>query len=92
MDHIEKGARIGRSREYHKKTDAEIVGGGHINPDGTSYLPEELWKLAQEALSGGLKDKIFSLELEIMKKGQELDFLKELDAHPEKYLKEEKNG
>lgn len=44
-------------------------------------------------MSGGLQEKIFSLELEIMKEQQELDFLRDLDAHPEKYLKkEERNG
>lgn len=79
--------------KYYKRSTVGIVGGGHINPDGVSYLPEDLWKLAQEAMSVGLKDRIFSLELEIMKKGQELDFLKDLDTHPEKYLKkEEENG
>jgi len=75
--------------KYYKRSTTGIVGGGHINPDGTSYLPADLWKLAQEALSGGLKDRIFSLRLEIMKKQQELDFLKDLDTHPEKYLREE---
>ncbi|MBA7541544.1 hypothetical protein ES705_33860 [subsurface metagenome] len=79
--------------KYYKRSTTAIVGGGHLNPDRTSYLTADLWKLAQEAMAEGLKDRIFSLELEIMKKGQELDFLKDLDAHPEKYLnKEEING
>lgn len=93
MDHMEKGARIGRPRTYHKKSDAEMIGNGHLNLDGTSYLPAEEWKLIRDAMNSGLDNRIFELELEIVEKKQELSLLKYVKESPEKFFrKEEING
>ena len=93
MDYMEKGAGIGGPKTYHKKSDAEIVGRGHINPGSTSYLPADEWELIRDAMNSGLDSRIFELELEIMKKEQELSLLKYVKESPEKYFnKEEING
>ena len=91
MDHIEKGAGIGEPRTYHKKSDAEIVGKGHINPGGTSYLPADEWKLIRDAMNSGLDSRIFELELEIINKQQELSLLKYVKESPEKFFNKEEN-
>jgi len=79
--------------KYRKKTDAEMVGNGHLLPGGTSYLPAGEWKLIKDAMNRGIDDRIFELELEIMAKGQELSLLKYVKENPEKFFKKEEiNG
>jgi len=72
--------------KYHKKITAEMVGNGHINPNGTSYLPVEEWQLIKDAVDSGIDSRIFELELEIMKKEQELSLLKYVKESPEKFF------
>ena len=88
----DKSLKLGRM-DYIKKSDAEIVGRGHINPGGDSYLPGRGWKLVLDAMSHGLQNRIFELKLEIINKQQGLDLLKSVQENPEKYFnKEEING
>ena len=78
--------------EYYIKTEAEIIGNGHMNPDGQSYLPAEEWQLIKDAMDYGLKNRIFELRLEIMKKGQELDLLEDVKKNPEQFFTVKKEG
>lgn len=78
---------------YRKKTDAEMVGNGHLLPGGDSYLRAEDWKLIRDAMNSGIDNRIFELKLEIMAKEQELSLLKYVKESPEKFFrKEETNG
>ena len=75
--------------KYHKKTDAEMVGSGHLLPGGDSYLRAEDWRLIKDAMNSGLDNRIFELKLEIINKQQELDLLKSVQENPKKYFNKE---